>query len=98
MIISIVLGIICLAAIFGVIATITGEENKGNTILVGCMTAFFFYMLIIGMFGTDAANNSVFTKGLPLIGDIDQYGSVKLLLTKAPGKFALDFVELVTLT
>ncbi len=101
MIVTLVGAIVLLAALFGGLATIAGEQDKGGTIISNCMTALFLYILVIAMFGVKG--NGVFSggilqSGVPLIGDIDTYGSVGALVSNQPSKFALDFVELVTLT
>lgn len=87
---------IVLGAIFGGLESITGDGQKGGAIIANCMTAFIVYFAVILLFGI-GVEGSIFHSGLPLIADIDKYGSINELIHKYSGKFALDFVELVTL-
>lgn len=90
--------IIILALMFGSLCSIAGEEKKGNTIVVNCITAIVLYMLVIELFNTSLPNSGIFTSGIPLINSVERVGSVKNLILDRPGIFAIDFVELVALT
>lgn len=97
MIVTIIVYVLILAAIFGGLCLVTGEENKGNQVLVSCMTAVILLMMIMMLFGIDDSSQRICISGLPLIENIQKAGGIKDLITQFPGKFALDFVELVTL-
>lgn len=98
MISTLLVFIVLLAAFFGALCSITGEEKKGNQIVVNCITAMVLYMIILQLFNTGISNDSVFESGIPLINNVEKYGSVKEYIANSPALFALDFVELVTLT
>lgn len=89
--------IIALVAIFGVLCILTGEKGNGGQIVVNCVTVLILFLAIVELFNVELPQNSFFQTGLPLLGSVDQYGSVKAVIEKAPSIFALDFVELVTL-
>lgn len=89
--------ILILTAIFGGLCLITGEENKGNQILVSCMTAAILFMMVVVMFSTGSGSPGIFTSAIPLIESVQKAGSIRELLAQFPGRFALDFVELVTI-
>ena len=95
MLTSLVICIIVLALLFGGLCSITGEEKKGNTIVINCITAVILYLLVIQLFNTGLPNGGIFESGLPLVNNVENAGSVKEYLSKEPGAFALDFVELV---
>lgn len=89
--------IIALVAIFGVLCILTGEEGKGGQIVINCVTVLILFLAIVELFNVELPQNSILKTSLPLLGSVDQYGSVKAVMEKAPLIFALDFVELVTL-
>lgn len=97
MISTLMIFILTLAAIFSVLCMVTGEENKGNQILVSCITAAILFMMIIALFQTSDNSPRVFTSGIPFIEDAHKAGSIKDFMAHSSGKFALDFVELVTI-
>lgn len=97
MIATIIIYIVILAAIFGGLCMVTGEEDKGNQIIVSCMTAVILLMMIIMLFYTGDSSPGICTSGIPLIENVQKAGSVKDFITRSPGQFALDFVELVTI-
>ena len=95
---SLLMFVLALLAIFGVLCSITGEEDKGNQILINCLSALFLYMLVIQLLNVGLPHDSIFEVGIPLINNIEKYGSVRGYLSQNPRMFALDFVELVSLT
>ncbi len=97
MIFTMLIFIIVLSAIFGGLCIITGEKNKGNQILVSCMTAMILFMLIMTLFKTGDGRTGVFMSGIPLIEGINRTGSIMNYLTQYTAQFALDFVELVVI-
>lgn len=90
--------VIALAVLFGFLCSITGEGKKGNLIIVNCVTAIVLYMLVIQLFNSGVSEGSVFASGIPLVNNLEKYKNVLAYVTDAPLAFALDFVELVTLT
>lgn len=89
--------IIALVMIFGVLCIVTGEEGKGGQIVVSSVTVLILFLVILELFNTGLPQNSILKTSLPLLGSVEQYGSVKAVMEKAPMIFALDFVELVIL-
>lgn len=98
MISTLLVFVIALAFLFGGLCTITGEEKKGNTIVVNCITAMILYILVIQLFNGGLPTGSFFEAGIPLINNVEKAGSVKVYIANSPGFFAIDFVELVALT
>lgn len=94
---TLIIFILILIAIFGGLCLVTGEENKGNQIIVSCMTALILFMMIVVLFQTSDISSGIFTSGIPLIENVQKAGSIKDFMANSPGKFALDFVELVTI-
>lgn len=90
--------VIILAILFGVICTVTGEEKKGSTIVVNCITAVIMYALVLELFNGSLPMGDVFDAGLPLVSNVEKAGSVRQYFADSPALFALDFVELVSLT
>lgn len=90
--------VIILAFLFGGLCSITGEEKKGNTIVVNCITAMVLYLLVIELFNYSLPAGGIFKSGIPLVNNVEKIGSVKNYLLNNPGAFAIDFVELVALT
>ena len=90
--------IIILAIMFGVLCNITGEEKKGNTIVVNCVTAIILYAIVLELFNGGLPTGGVFESGLPLVNNVEKAGSVRQYFVNSPAFFALDFVELVSLT
>lgn len=95
MLITMIICIIVLAFVFGGLCLVTGEEKKGNTIVINCITAIILYMLVIQLFSIGLPHGSLFESGLPLVNNVEKAGSVKKYISDMPGMFALDFVELV---
>lgn len=95
--VTIVVYILTLAAIFGGLCLVTGEEDKGNQIIVSCMTAIVLLMMILMLFSAGGSSPKICISGLPLVENVQKAGSLKDFITQSPGQFALDFVELVTL-
>lgn len=95
---TLVVFILVLAVLFGGLCTATGQSDKGNQILADCITAFVLYFLVIQLFCIGNPGNGVFASGIPLIRGIEQNGGMKNFMWNQPGQFAMDFVELVTLT
>ena len=89
---------IAFIVLFGVLCSITGDDSKGNTIIVNTMTAMILYGVILSLFNIDGNGNSIFKSAIPMMKGIDQYGTVLTFVKEAPSQFALDFVELVTLS
>lgn len=87
--------VVALALVFGVLCSITGDQSKGNTILVNCITVTMLYLLILYMFNVDGSGG-IFQSSIPLLSSVERYGSVQALLASAPGEFSLCFVQLVT--
>lgn len=98
MIVTLLSFVIILAILFGVLCSVTGEEEKGNTIIVNCVTVVILYALILELFNQDFSTGGIFDSGLPLVNNVEKAGSVKKYFADSPAFFALDFVELVTLT
>lgn len=90
--------VLLLATLFGGLCSITGEEKKGNIIVINCITAMLLYFVIIELFNGGLLDESIFDSGIPLVNNVEKAGSVKAYLLNYPGKFSLDFVELVVLT
>ncbi len=90
--------IVILALLFGGLCTLTGEDKKGNTIIVNCITAVILYTLVLELFNGGMPGDSIFAEGLPLVNNVEKAGSVGRYFANSPTLFALDFVELVTLT
>lgn len=90
--------IIILAILFGVLCNITGEDKKGNAIVVNCITAMILYTLLLELFNVALPTGGVFESGIPLIKNVEKAGSVRQYFVNSPALFALDFVELVSLT
>ncbi len=97
MILTLAALILILIAIFGGLCLITGEEDKGNQIIVSCMTAVILFMMVMLLFRTDDGSPGIFLSGIPLVENVQKAGSLKTLMTQSAGMFALDFVELVTI-
>ena len=57
---TLLLFIIILALLFGGLCSITGEENKGNTIIVNCVTAIALYLLVLELFNGGLLAGNVF--------------------------------------
>lgn len=90
--------IIILAILFGILCNITGEEKKGNVIVVNCITAIVLYALVLELFNGGLPTGGVIKSGLPLVSNVEKAGSVRQYFANSPALFALDFVELVSLT
>lgn len=90
--------IIILAILFGVLCNITGEEKKGTVIVVNCITAIVLYALVLELFNGGLPTGGVIKSGLPLVSNVEKAGSVRQYFANSPAPFALDFVELVSLT
>ena len=76
MIVTIIVYVLILAAIFGGLCLVTGEENKGNQVLVSCMTAVILLMMIMMLFGIDDSSQRICISGLPLIENIQKAGGL----------------------
>lgn len=57
--------IIILAILFGILCNITGEEKKGNVIVVNCITAIVLYALVLELFNGGLPTGGVIKSGLP---------------------------------
>lgn len=90
--------IIVLAVLFGLLCSFTGEEKKGNIIVINCLTSSILYIVILELFNSDFFAGGVFESGLPLVNNVEKVGSVRQYFVNSPALFALDFVELVSLT
>lgn len=97
MILNLIIFALVLIAVFGILCTVTGEKDKGNQIIVSCMTAVILLVIVITMFQADGLSSGVFESGIPLIENVQKAGSIKNFMVQYPGLFALDFVELVTI-
>lgn len=64
--------IIILAILFGILCSITGEEEKGNTIIVNCVTAVILYALVLELFNQDFSTGGIFDSGLPLVNNVEK--------------------------
>lgn len=89
--------ILILAALFGALCCITGEKQKGNQILINCLTAMALYLIILQLFHTGLPQDGLVSNGLPIVNHVYEHRSIKQFLVEQPGMFAFDFVELVTL-
>lgn len=83
--------IIILAILFGILCSITGEEEKGNTIIVNCVTAVILYALVLELFNQDFSTGGIFDSGLPLVNNVEKAGSVRKYFSDSPAFFALGF-------
>lgn len=90
--------VIVLALLFGMLSGVTGEQNKGNQIIMNCVTVLILYLLVIELFNIGLPHGGIFETGIPLINSVEEAGSLKVLILDHTAMFALDFVELVTLT
>lgn len=89
--------VVVLAFLFGGLCCITGETQKGNQILVNCLTAVMLYLLLSSLFYIDIPPDGVLSDGLPILNHIRQFKTIRTLLQCHPGIFASDFVEFATL-
>jgi hypothetical protein len=95
---TMVVFVVILALLFGGLCSITGEEKKGGTIIGNCITAIILYAVILELFNVETIAGGVFESGLPLVNNVEKAGSVRQYFVSSPALFALDFVELVSLT
>lgn len=84
--------------LFSIICFVTGDEAKGNSLILNTVTTMIFYGVIVSVYNLEGSGNSIFKSALPMMTGIDQYGTVLAFVKAAPNQFALDFVELVTLS
>ena len=90
--------IVILGFLFGIMSNLAGDHNKGSQILINCVSVLILYFIVVEMFNVGTSKEGIFQTGIPLINNVKQAGSLKALIHEHTAEFALDFVELVTLT
>lgn len=90
--------IIMITAIFGGFTAIYGEGEKASEIIGYCITAIIFYAIVMALIESGQWGNSGIIANVPFVEQLDSYGKLTTYLLNEPGKFALDFARLVTLT
>lgn len=89
---------LALAAIWGGLCSITGDEDAGNTILVNCLTAFILFIVLLSLFNIGGSGDGFLKSALPMIEGLQKYGNVSGYMKNSPGDFALSFVQLVAVS
>lgn len=56
--------VIILGMLFGILCNITGEEKKGSTIIINCITAILLYAVVLELFNGGLPTGGIFESGL----------------------------------
>ena len=90
--------IVLLGVVWGALCMVTGEKNIGNTIMVNCFTAMVLFIILLSLFNLHGAGNGSLNEAVPMLDGLERYGNTSNFLKSNPAEFALNFVQLVTIS
>ena len=90
--------IVLLGVVWGALCMVTGEKNNANTIMVKRFTAMVLLIKIQTIINLNRAGNGSLNEAVPMLDGLERYGNTSNFLKSNPAEFALNFVQLVTIS
>ena len=88
--------VLSLVVIDGVLAYVTGEDNRGNRILSGFFTILILYFVILAIMGTGSESGFV-SDGIPFVAFMDKDTTLLSIMHNNFSLFITETAELITL-
>lgn len=96
MLLTLCLMTVALVSIYAGIEWIGGNPQSSKSLVNGCITVVFLYLLIVSMYTTNY-NAGAFHEGIPFLNEIERYGSLTAVFRENKLLFSFQMAELVVL-